>query len=89
MIVRFKAAGAHTLALTANGAAEPVATFNAAASDAFQEFKVDVSAEALHAGDNVLTLSNAAAQAGGSTWLGVDYFRVEAIYHVGTRFIVR
>ena len=89
VIVRFKATGAQTLALTANGAAEPVATFNAAASDAFQEFKVDVPAEALHAGDNVLTLSNAAAQAGGSTWLGVDYFRVESIHHVGSQFILR
>ena len=89
VIVRFKATGAQTLALTANGAATPVATFSAAASDEFQEFKVDVSAETLHAGDNVLTLSNAATQAGGSTWLGVDYFRVEAIYHVGIKLNIK
>ena len=87
--VRFKATAAQTLALKVNGEATPVATFSAAGSDEFQEFKADISAEAFHAGDNVLTLSNAATQAGGSTWLGVDYFRVEAIYHIGTRFRLR
>ena len=87
--VRFKATAAQTLALNVNGEATPVATFSAAASDEFQEFKTDISAEAFHAGDNVLTLSNAAAQAGGSTWLGVDYFRVESIYHVGIRLIIK
>ena len=90
VLVRFKGGTtAQTLALTVNGAAEPVATFVVPVSDAFQEFKVDVPTSALRAGDNVLTLSNAATQAGGSTWLGVDYFRVEAIYHIGTRFRLR
>ena len=89
MIVRFKATEAQTLALTANGAATPVATFSTVGSDATQEFKVDISAATLHAGDNVLTLSNAAAQVGGSTWLGVDYFRIEAIHHVGMQFTIR
>lgn len=89
VVVRFKATHAQTLALTANGAAEPVATFNAEASDEFQEFVADVSAAALHAGDNVLTLSNAPAQPAGSTWLGIDYFKVESIYHFGVKIILR
>lgn len=38
VVVRFMATQAQTLALTVNGAAEPVATFAAAASDEFQEF---------------------------------------------------
>ncbi|MBQ3288530.1 MAG: hypothetical protein IJH50_03895 [Kiritimatiellae bacterium] len=87
VVVRFKASEAQTLTLAANGAA--VATFNAAASDEIQKFKADVSAAALHAGDNVLTLSNAAAQAGGSTWLGVDCFRVVTIYHFGATLIIK
>ena len=87
VVVRFKASEAQTLALAANGT--EVATFDAAGSDGFQEFKADVSASDLHAGDNVLTLSNAAAQAGGSTWLGVDCFRVEAFYHFGMQLIFR
>lgn len=87
--VRFKATQAQTLSLTVNGAAEPVATFDAQASDEFQVFKVKIPGEVFHAGDNVLTLSNAAAQAGGSTWLGVDYFRVEIIPQPGFFIIIR
>jgi hypothetical protein len=87
--VRFKATQAQTLSLTVNGAAEPVATFDAQASDDFQVFKAKIPGEAFHAGDNVLTLSNAATQAGGSTWLGVDYFRVETTERMGMRLIVR
>jgi hypothetical protein len=87
--VRFKATQAQTLSLTVNGAAEPVATFDAQASGDFQVFKAKIPGEAFHAGDNVLTLSNAAAQAGGSTWLGVDYFRVETTERMGMRLIVR
>ena len=87
--VRFKTAQSQTLALAVNGVAEPVATFSAAASDAFQEFLADIPAGALLPGDSVLTLSNAAAQAGGGTWLGVDCFRVEALHHVGTQLILR
>ena len=44
--------------------------------------------EAFHAGDNVLTLSNAPAQAGGSTWLGVDYFRLESVEQMGMTVII-
>lgn len=87
--VRFKATQAQTLSLTVNGAAEPVATFDAQAADDFQVFKAKIPGEAFHAGDNVLTLSNAATQAGGSTWLGVDYFRVETTERMGMRLIVR
>ena len=87
--VRFKCSSNQTLSLQANGAAEPVATFDAQASDEFQEFKVKIPGEVFHAGDNVLTLSNAAAQAGGSTWLGVDYFRVETTERIGMRIIIR
>ena len=89
VVIRFKVTQAQTLALAVNGAAEPAATFSAAASDAFQEFQADIPAGALLPGDNVLTLSNAAAQAGGGTWLGIDCFRVEALHHVGTQFILR
>ena len=89
VVIRFKVTQAQTLALAVNGAAEPAATFSAAASDAFQEFQADIPAGALLPGDNVLTLSNAAAQAGGGTWLGVDCFRVEALHHVGTQLILR
>ena len=87
--VRFKATQAQTLSLTVNGAAEPVATFDAQAADDFQVFKAKIPGEAFRAGDNVLTLSNAPAQAGGSTWLGVDYFRVETTERMGMRLIVR
>ena len=82
--VRFKATGAQTLSLSVNGSAEPVATFSAVASDEIQEFKAEIPAETISVGDNVLTLSNAATQAGGSTWLGVDSFRVEAVHISGT-----
>ena len=85
--VRFKCSSNQTLSLQANG--ETVATFSAQASDDFQVFKVKLTCEAFHAGDNVLTLSNAAAQVGGSTWLGVDYFRVEMTERPGMRLIVR
>ncbi len=85
--IRFKCDSNQTLSLQANG--ETVATFNAQPSDDFQIFKVKIPGEVFHAGDNVLTLSNAAAQAGGSTWLGVDYFRVETTERPGMRLIVR
>ena len=62
---------------------------SAEVSDEFQEFRAEIPATSLVAGDNVLTLTNAAAQAGGSTWLGVDYFRVETTERVGMRLIVR
>ena len=89
VLVRFKGgATAQSLALTVNGAAEPVATFAAPVSDAFQEFKVDVPATALHAGDNVLTLSNAATGEG-TAYLDVDYVRLETLAHVGTQLILR
>ena len=84
--VRFKCTSAQTLTLSANGV--PVATFNAKASDDFQEFTAKVTGEAFHAGDNVLTLSNAPAQAGGSTWLGVDYFRLESVEQMGMTVII-
>ena len=86
-IVRFKCTSAQTLTLSANGV--PVATFNAEASDDFQVFTAKVMGEAFHAGDNVLTLSNDPAQAGGSTWLGVDYFRLESVEQMGLRVIIR
>ena len=89
VVVRFKATEPQTLALAVNGAAEPVATFDAAASDGFQVFRADVSAAAFQAGDNVFTLSNSAAQPGGSTWLGVDCFRVESFYRFGMKVILR
>ena len=85
--VRFKCTSAQTLTLSANGV--PVATFNAKASDDFQVFTAKVTGEAFHAGDNVLTLSNAATQAGGSTWIGVDYFRLEAVEQMGLTVIIR
>ena len=89
VLVRFKGgATAQTLALTVNGAAEPVSTFAAPVSDAFQEFKVDVPASALRAGDNMLTLSNA-ANGGGTAYLDVDYVRLETLAHVGTQLILR
>ena len=84
--IRFKCTSAQTLTLSANGV--PVATFNAEASDNFQTFTAKVTGEAFHAGDNVLTLSNT-AQAGGSTWLGVDYFRLESVEQMGLRVIIR
>ena len=87
--LRARTAGAQTLALALNGAATPAATFSAEATDEFQEFKAEIPAAALHAGDNVLTLSNAAAQAGGSTWLGVDSFRVEAVHISGTIVLIK
>ena len=87
--VRFKSTSAQTLALTVNGAETPVATFNAKASDDFQVFTAKVTGEAFHAGDNVLTLSNVPAQAGGSTWLGVDYFRLESVEQMGLQVIIR
>ena len=85
--IRFKCTSAQTLTLSVNG--EPVATFNATASDDFQVFTAKVTGEAFHAGDNVLTLSNASAQAGGSTWLGVDYFRLESVEQMGLKVIIR
>ena len=87
--VRFKCTSAQTLALTVNGAATPVATFNAEASDDFQVFTAKVTGEAFHAGDNVLTLSNAPAQTGGSTWLGVDCFKLESVEQMGLHVIIR
>ena len=81
-------ATAQTLALTVNGAAEPVATFAAPVSDGFQEFKVDVPATALRAGDNVLTLSNA-ANGEGTAYLDVDYVRMETCVRYGMTIIVQ
>ena len=89
VLVRFKGgATAQTLTLTVNGAAEPVATFAAQSSDAFQEFEAEIPASMLRAGDNVLTLSNAAT-GGVTAYLDVDYVRLETLAHVGTRFILR
>ena len=89
VLVRFKGGTtAQTLSLTVNGAAEPVATFAAPVSEAFQEFKVDVPATALRAGDNVLTLSNAATGEG-TAYLDVDYVRIETCFRYGTTLTVR
>ena len=85
--LRFKCSSAQTLTLSANGVS--VATFNANASDEFQEFKVKVTGEAVHAGDNMLMLSNVPSQAGGSSWLGVDYLRLEAVKQMGTMVLIR
>ena len=87
--IKFKGGtAAQTLALTVNGAAEPVATFAAPVSDGFQEFKVDVPATALRTGDNVLTLSNAANGAG-TAYLDVDYVRVETCVRYGMTIVVQ
>ncbi len=87
--MRFKGGTtAQTLALTVNGAAEPVATFAAPVSEAFQEFKVDVPATALRAGDNVLTLSND-ADGEGTAYLDVDYVRIETCFRYGMTSIVK
>ena len=87
VLMRFKGgATAQTLALTVNG--EPVAAFAAPVSEAFQEFKVDVPATALRAGDNVLTLSNA-ANGEGTAYLDVDYVRIETCFRYGTTLMVR
>ena len=88
VVVRFRATQAQTLALTVNGTAEPVATFAAPVSDGFQEFKVDVPATALRAGDNVLTLSNA-ANGEGTAYLGVDYVRMETCVRYGMTIVVQ
>ena len=89
VLVRFKGGTtAQTLALTVNGAAEPVATFAAPVSEAFQEFKVDVPATALRAGDNVLTLSND-ADGEGTAYLDVDYVRIETCFRYGMTIIVK
>lgn len=88
VVVRFRATQAQTLALTVNGAAEPVATFAAPVSDGFQEFKVDVPATALRAGDNVLTLSNA-ANGEGTAYLDVDYVRMETCVRYGMTIVVQ
>ena len=87
--VRFRGgAASQTLALSANGAAEPVATFAAPASDEFQEFKAKIPASMLRAGDNVLTLSNAADGAG-TAYLDVDYVRLETCFRYGMSVVVR
>jgi hypothetical protein len=87
--IKFKGGtAAQTLALTVNGAAEPVATFAAPVSDGFQEFKVDVPATALRAGDNVLTLSNA-ANGEGTAYLDVDYVRMETCVRYGMTIVVQ
>ena len=87
VLVRFKGGTtAQTLALTVNG--EPVATFAAPVSDAFQEFKVDVPATALRAGDNVLMLSNT-ADGEGTAYLDVDYVRIETCFRYGMTIIVK
>jgi hypothetical protein len=87
--IKFKSGTtAQTLALTVNGAAEPVATFAAPVSDGFQEFKVDVPATALRAGDNVLTLSNA-ANSEGTAYLDVDYVRMETCVRYGMTIVVQ
>ncbi|MCR5750888.1 MAG: LamG domain-containing protein [Kiritimatiellae bacterium] len=89
VLVRFKGGvAAQTLSLTLNGAAEPFATFAAQSSDAFQEFKAEIPATMLRAGDNVLTLSNAAT-GGGTAYLGVDYVRIETCFRGGMTIIVR
>ncbi|MBR3086277.1 MAG: hypothetical protein IKH04_07725 [Kiritimatiellae bacterium] len=88
--LRARTAGnAQTIALSLNGAAEPFAEFAAEATTEYQTFKADIPAESLVAGENVLTLSNAAASAGGSTWLGVDYVRAEAGLNQPFTLIVR
>lgn len=88
--LRARTAGsAQTLSLALNGAATPFATFEAAATDEWQEFKSDIPAESLVAGDNVLTLSNAAAVSGGSTWLGVDFLRAEVRFTSPTTIVIR
>ena len=88
--LRARTAGsAQTLSLALNGAATPFATFAAAATDEWQEFKADIPAESLVAGDNVLTLSNAAAVSGGSTWLGVDFLRAEVRFTSPTTIVIR
>ena len=88
--LRARTAGnAQTIALSLNGAATPFATFAAEATTEYQTFKADIPAESLVAGENVLTLSNAAASAGGSTWLGVDYVRAEAGLNQPFTLIVR
>lgn len=79
---------AQTLALTVNGAAEPVATFAAPVSDAFQVFKVDVPVSELRAGDNVLTITNAASGAG-TAYLDVDYVRLETCFRNGMIIMVQ
>ena len=87
--IKFKGGtAAQTLALTVNGAAEPVATFAAPVSDGFQEFKVDVPASALRAGDNVLTLSNA-VNGEGTAYLDVDYVRMETCVRYGMTLVVQ
>ncbi|MBQ3345138.1 MAG: hypothetical protein IJG84_24840 [Kiritimatiellae bacterium] len=89
VLVRFKGgATAQTLALTVNGAAEPVATFAALVSDAFQEFKAKIPASMLRAGDNVLTLSNA-ANGEGTAYLDVDYVRMETCVRYGMTIVVQ
>ena len=88
--LRVRTAGnAQTLTLALNGSATPAATIEAAATDEFQTLTADIPATSLVAGDNALTLSNTAAQAGGSTWLGVDYLRAEVRFTSPMTIVIR
>ncbi len=87
---RVRTAGnAQTLTLALNGSATPAATIEAAATDEFQTLTADIPATSLVAGDNALTLSNTAAQAGGSTWLGVDFVRTEVRFPTPMTIVIR
>ncbi len=86
--LRIKSTAAQTLSLFVNGSENPVATFEASASEDFQEFRADIPAAALKAGDNVLTLVNASG-GGGDAYLGVDYLRLETLVHAGMVMMVR
>lgn len=83
------AGNAQTLALSLNGAATPAAAIESAATDEFQTLTADIPATSLVAGDNALTLSNTAAQSGGSTWLGVDFVRAEVWFPTPTTIVLR
>ena len=88
--IRARTAGnAQTLSLTLNGAGAPAATMSAEATDDFQTFQADIPAASLVAGDNVLTLANAAVDAGASTWLGVDYVQTEIWFPTPTTIVLR
>ena len=88
--LRAKTAGnAQTLSLTLNGAAAPTATMASEATDDFQTFQADIPAASLVAGENVLTLANAAVDAGSSTWLGVDYVQTEIWFPTPTTIVLR
>ncbi len=85
--VKVRSSASRTLNLVVNGSANPAATIAVPESEGFNEYKADIPAAALRAGDNVLTLADGTVAAGAC--LDVDFVRIETLVRTAFKIIVR